>query len=97
MTLLDIRELPQTAPSGIGSDITHEACCLDEEKTSARMSMRGLNLPDGVLDADTPDCVVCQSLLEQWAHYADVHGEDPHRPGDAPCRLCPRLPREGAL
>lgn len=73
------------------TDITHEVCCTDEQATTGRISMCGLPIDDGeLLDEDAPSCAVCLDLIEQWAHNADTHREDPHRPGDAPCRLCPR-------
>lgn len=84
----------QVAPHPVVTDddvITHEVCCLDEEKDACRISMCGYPIPDGeVLEDDSPSCAVCLDLIDQWAHYADEYGEDPTGPDDDPCRCCPR-------
>lgn len=91
--------MPQLAPSAapvtdllLYSDISHEICCSDENAESGRIAMCGIELPDAEeLDDGTPTCVVCQHLIEQWAHYADLYGDGgPKQPGDPPCRVCPR-------
>jgi hypothetical protein len=77
-------------PQASDSDVSHEVCCVDES-----ISMCGLSLPEEEIGEGEPSCVVCLDLLERWAHYADLYGEDPKLPTDPPCRLCPRLNREG--
>ena len=89
MTILDTREQPQTQPSHGADDITHEVCCLDEDKPDGRISMCGVDLADAELT-----CVVCNDLLEGWNRWAGRQEEvDPYA-GDAPCSVCPKRRRE---
>lgn len=80
----------------LNTEASHEVCCIDEKTTHGRITMCGLPIPDGEdLGGDVPTCVVCQDLLERWAHNADIYGEDPLCPDDPPCRACPRRAGDG--
>lgn len=75
----------------LDSDISHEVCCIDEQAPCDRISMCGLPLADdGESGPDEPTCVVCMDLIELWAYNVDTYGENPQRPDDPPCRVCPR-------
>jgi hypothetical protein len=88
-------ELPQPAIQTTADTISHEVCCVDEQKTTGRIAMCGQPISDGELEDGVPDCMVCLDLIDQWAENADRYGEDPQKPGDDPCRCCPRRFREG--
>jgi hypothetical protein len=88
MTILDTREVPQTAPQTDGSDLEHEVCCLDDETM-----MCGLIITEGEVGHLEPTCVVCVQLADRRDYYADLFGEDPQQPGAAPCRVCPKRKR----
>lgn len=72
------------------SEISHEVCCVDEEVGTDRISMCGIPIDDGPFTCQAPTCVVCLELIDRWAYYVDKYGEDPHSPGDKPCRVCPK-------
>lgn len=89
MTILDVREQPQTAPQG-SDELEHIVCCVDDDTT-----MCGLTIGGEVGDKE-PTCVVCADLLDRREYYADLLNEDPQEPGDKPCRVCPKLRAEAS-
>lgn len=92
-----VRELPQATVEAGAGDISHEICCIDEQKATGRISMCGLPLSDDEPDDDELSCAVCLDLIEEWVRNVDLYGEDPQAPNDVPCRCCPRRFQERRL
>lgn len=94
VTDLTLDTVTQLAPVTADSDITHEICCLDEDKETGCITMCGLALPDeddsALSDSVDPTCAVCFELVERWAEYGDLYGDDVREPITEPCRVCPR-------
>lgn len=97
MAELSLDTAAQFAPASSDSDISHEVCCLDEDRETNAISLCGLTLPDGETEDGEPTCVVCQDLIDKWAEYGDFYQEDPNEPVTEPCRVCPRRDRENEV